>query len=116
MSGEYISTGRLRVAAHDLDDEEIDQLARQVVAVAGLEQSISDPRALAVALGYRTVWAPSLPNGQPSMVIGKTIYYANHPDDSALSRRVALPLAHLILEAWGYDSRATARLSLKLAV
>ncbi len=115
MSGEYISTGRIRAAARDLGDEEVRQIWRQAVANAGLDETIKDPRALAVALGYRTIWTPALPNGATSLVLGTAIYYANHPNDEELARRVALPLAYLILEAWGYDRNAAERLSLLLA-
>src|SRR5688572_23629524 len=114
MSGEYQSSGRMR-AASDLTDDEVDAIARQAVAVAGLGEEVSDPRAVAVSLGYRTIWTPALPNGAVSMVVGKSIYYANCEDDLELARRVALPLAHLILEAWGYDLAATERLSSLLA-
>jgi hypothetical protein len=109
MSGQFESSGRMRVG-------ERDQIVRQAVAVAGLDACYQDPRALAVALGYQTVWAPRLPHDLPCMVVGRTIYYANAPDDAELARRVALALAHLILEAWGYDIRESERLSLRLAV
>jgi hypothetical protein len=114
MSGEYVSTGRIRAANRELSDEDLSQIARQALAVAGLDETITDPRALAGALGYRTIWAPRLPNGAESIVVGKTIYYADDPDDATMERRVALPLAHLILEAWGYDLGAAARLSDRL--
>jgi hypothetical protein len=117
MSGEHQSTGRIRAAcAAELDDKAIEEIASQAMLVAGLGAGPCEPRALAVALGYKTAWSPRLPNDVTSMVVGRTIYYANHPSDAEMSRRVALPLAHLILEAWGYDLGATTRLSLKLAV
>jgi hypothetical protein len=115
MSGEFQSTGRMRAAARELDDDELDQIVRQAAAVGGLVCARGDPRALAVALGYRTMWAPRLPNDATSIVIDRTIYYANCADDAELCRRIALPLAHLILEAWGYDLGATDRLSERIA-
>jgi hypothetical protein len=114
MSGEHQSAGRLR-AAGPLTEEAITAIARQAVAVAGLAHDVRDPRALAVALGYKLVWTPRLPNDEPSMVIDRTIYYANHPDDAELTLRVARPLATLILEAWGYDLGAADLLCERLA-
>jgi hypothetical protein len=114
MSGEYQSSGRMRAGSRELDDEAVETIARQVEHVAGMGPRSCDPRALAVALGYQTAWAPELPNGVTSMVVGKTIYYANSESRFELSRRIALPLAHLILEAWGYDLAATDRLSVRL--